>query len=260
MTYNTIVQRIRKNLGLTALTQQELDDIKLDIVDIITLVTREAESLKAVATITATDDGTTEQSQDLSASPFSNFYMPLEVVFFSSSGNKYISKEIEHEEYLKWNPNASAETATFSEIASDSDPDELTYTIENEQLDGYVCYTIKDTFPMTMSWKPRIAGTIQVLYLQVGVSESITSPETSKPSLHEAFHNVIIDGVMVRQLQAKITKVDNEVQLYALNGLLKNYKDSFDKGLAKFSGYINKRVETARIEPFDFLNDRTMLL
>lgn len=191
----------------------------------------------------------------------SDFYIPLEVKILTSSGNIYASKEMSYEDYMNWNPNTDFLSTSFSEAASATDPVEYYFTDENDKYDGNVGYC----FPVllvnnlrTMVWKPDVNCTIQIYY--VAITQSTVSTLTNSPSVHFAFHELIVLSVTLKWLKRRMLKSKTEVELFACKSLIQSYEEQYKEMLNDYAGYVETTAYAQTAEIFNFLNDRDMLI
>jgi len=251
MNFNDIITSIGVNIGSPNLPSAERTVVKRDIDYVINKVLRKSEGLKKKTEFTITTDDSSQVMSD-------DFLAVREVIFLNSDGNRYFSKEIEYETYLKWRPNIINNTP-FGVFDTASTPELIYDSQENFDLDGYVGYTWLDTATqVTLLWKPAIAGTIQVYHSYI--PESLLSSLSSSPNFNTAFHDVVIDGVTEKQLIRKFSRARTEIEIVSLRSQIKYYSDNYKESLAEFLKFVNKEAETHRVEPFDFLNDHSMLL
>lgn len=253
MTYADIKKRIVTELGIEEVTPHTKAMIANDIYDIVLKIFRKAEPLKAEAeqTITSTDD-----YYELPT----DFYSPLQVLFLDADGNRYYSREITYDEYLRWTPNVDLTIESFDELVTDATPEVMTYTTENFDNDGYVGFSFPDILysgKRRIVWKPGIDGTLKIYYLRLPTEIAAI---TDSPEINVAFWDLIVHGVVMRALRRKFKTAKNEVELWGLQKEYGEHKTEFEKGIAEFAGFVNKTSETYRVEPFDFLNDYTMLI
>ncbi len=76
------------------------------------------------------------------------------------------------------------------------------------------------------------------------------------------FHEMIVTGVTRKMLIRKMTFATTEVELIATQRSIGVYQKIYDDMAADFAGFTKKKAsfEVNKMEPFDFLNDRTYLL
>lgn len=261
MTYEDIIRRIADNLGLSATNGVFRATARRDIYDVLQLIVRKSEFPKKLYEITIAD---AENDND-PVTPWeeadmpSDFYLPIEVIFFASSGNRFGEIEITRETYEKWIPDTSVTTDSFNELITAATPQELIWTQENFDYDGYIGYVFTDTQPRKILWKPPVNGTLKVYYTN-DFTQFAASEYANSPGIHRVFQELIVDSVTVKMLTRKYRMVKTEVELVALRSELSEYKAKVVSGQSDFVGYTQKSAETDRVEPFNFLNDSTMLL
>lgn len=186
-----------------------------------------------------------------------DFFVPLEVLFYNSDGLRYPSKELQYEEYMRWNPDIEAESESFGQFDVTSTPAPFLYTRENFDFDGLVGYTFSDSNPQKLLWKPAIGGSLKIYYSNYSTSAISL---TSSPDFHAIFHELIVVEVTIRQLIRKLSTLSDTVQSFGLQAEIKHYKDERTELLSNLSGYVNRNVETPTIAPFDFMNDPNMII
>lgn len=251
MNYNEIIDRVANNLGKSTKSSVFLSIAKKDIYDAITKFYRKTEPIKDTS-----EDAITVDAQELSLS--SDFFMPLEVIFNDGEGLRYPSKELEYEEYLRWNPNTEVETTSFTELVTSATPQASIYTQENADFDGLVGYVFSDTNPQKLLWKPAINGTVYIYYSTYPTID--LSDLTASPDIYRVFHNLIVDEVTIRQLVRRLGEPKSDVELYGINSQLKHYRQERDEALNDLSGFVNVNAETPSIVPFNFLNAAEMYI
>ena len=206
------------------------------------------------------DDGNSPPTPFEEVSMPSDFYLPIEVIFFATSGNRYGEIEMTRETYERWNPNVNVVTSSFNDLVTGASPQELIWTQENFDFDGYVGYCITDTEPRKIIWKPAVNGTLKVYYTNF-LSPITAAQYDTMPGIHQVFNELIIDSVTVKMLTRKYRTIKNDqVALEALRSELSEYKTKVKDGNADFIGYSQKTAQTSRVEGFDFLNDSEMWL
>lgn len=253
MNYAQIMSRIYDNVGRkdnnrpTGLT----DTMRNDIFDSLNKIYRRTEPIKEE------NSGIiiTSESQELEMP--SGFFLPIEVIFNSTDSQRYPSKELEYEEFMRWNPETEFITTSFTELVTTATPQASIITQENLDYDGLVGYTFTDTKPQKLVWKPAINGTISIYH---SVHPILPIELDEAPDIHDVFHELIVLEVTIKNLTRKLDMVESEIQLYGLNQKIKHYKEERMEMLNNLSGFVNKNAETPRIIPFDFLSDYSMLV
>lgn len=251
MTYADIQDRVLSNIGREK-NATFLETVKKDIFDVIIKIYRKTEPIKKENTTTIT---ITTASQEVTVP--SDFFVPNEVLFFDADGLRFPAKELQYEEYMRWNPEVDAVTTSFNELITPATPAGILYTQENADLDGIVGFTFSDTNPQKLLWKPAVGGTVKLYY-------SALAPEftdqTESPEISIAFHELIVLGVTIRQLIRKLKEISDQIRLIGLQTEIRHYKEEWAETLSNFYGYTNRNTSSPRIEAFDFLNDSSMLL
>lgn len=261
MDYRTIIQQISLNLGVDNPSTREIDVVKRDVYAVLMFLMRKSAPIQKthnVASLTTSDESTFLPS---------DFYLADQVIIYASSGNRYFSKELEHEEYLRWQPNPELTVESFNELVTDATPQEIFYTKENFDYDGYVGWTIPDemvdnsgTLVYQMIWKPTFTGSMDVLYKSIdGIGLSDVAL-TITPEIRRAFHDTLVSGGTTKALQRKIMHAKSEIELASMQLSYRLYKDDYDNGVAELAGVTNASSETPRIEPFEYLNDWDMMI
>lgn len=251
MTYADIQDRVLSNVGRTK-DGTFVETVKKDIFDVITKIYRKTEPIKkentTEITITTTSQETTVPD---------DFFVPNEVLFFDADGLRFPSKELQYEEYMRWNPEVDAVTTSFNELITPAVPAGILYTQENADLDGIVGFTFSDTKPQKLLWKPAVGGTIKLYYSAIApeIADQADSPEISV-----MFHDLTVIGVTIRQLIRKLKDTSDQIKLIGLQTEIRHYKEEWNETLSNFYGFTNRNTSTPKIEPFDFLNDSSMLL
>lgn len=251
MTYQDIIDRVIDNLGKPEQSSVFLSIIKKDIYDVLLKLYRKAEPIKAEQDATITD-----ASQEVAVA--SDFFLPLEVLFYDSDGLRFPTKELQYEEYLRWDPDVEASTTSFSELVTGASPASMIYTKENFDLDGLVGYVFIDESAVKLKWKPAINGSLKIYY--VTYPTSVISTLTSSPAFHKIFHELIVLEVTIKHIVRRLGKVSNEIELYGLQQQLSHYKRERDETLSNFAGFVNRNVSAPVVEMFDFLNDYGMTI
>jgi len=252
--YSDVIDRIFTNTGSKGNRDATLvETTKKDIYDSIIKIYRKAEPIKKEnpTTITIT---TVAQIATLPT----DFFLPREVLFYATDGQRYDSRELEYEEYMRWNPDSEVLTTSFSELLTPVTPAELTYTKENFDYDGLVGYSFTDSDPQTLVWKPAINGTIKIYYSSFPADVELVLTES--PAMHKVFHELIVLDVTIKQLVRKLGETIDQIKLFALQNSINYYKAERADMLKDFLVYVNTNTSTPIIEPFDFLNDPEMML
>ena len=259
MTYNEMVRRIGHNLGFVSLNSAFISIAKKDIFDVVTMIMRKAEIPKILFSDVIDDDEDDATNPTSSITLPTDFYIPVEVMFFASSGNRFPEIEMTRETYERWNPNVNLTTESFASIVTSATPQELIWTTENFDFDGYIGYLFTDTQPQTLIWKPAVNGTVKIYYAVFPLT--MFTDLTTTPEIHQAFHSTIVDAVTLKMLVRRLTdKTLTEIQFVGIRSSIKEYKESFKESLADFTGYSKKTAETPIMEAFAFLNDPAMEL
>lgn len=253
MTYQEIIRRTAANLSIVSISTAFIAVAKRDMYDVVNTITRKVQFLKAVKVETITDS-----SGDLTLQ--SDFFFPVEVVFFDSNGNQFVSVEIQREAFEKWAPNVALETQSFVNLVTSATPDIYIWTQENEDYDGKVGYLFTDTDPVTLKWKPLVGGTVNVLYA-IYDNTAITTVSNS-PAIHKVYHELIVIGITLKLLHRKLLVVETEVELIAIQSSIKIYRAEYTDMMGDLVAFSEKKAtfEVQQMEGFDFLNDRRMLL
>lgn len=261
MTYEQIIRRIADNLGVSATNGVFRATARRDIYDVLQLIIRKSEFPKKLYEVTIVDaeDSLGPPTPFEEADMPSDFYLPIEVIFFATSGNRFGEIEMTRETYERWNPNVEVTTSSFNDLVTGASPQELIWTTENFDYDGYIGYCFTDTQPRKILWKPAVNGTLKIYYT------NFLSPFTAKqydetPGMHSVFNELIIDSVTVKMLIRKYRITTDQVALDALRSELSEYKAKVKEGNADFVGYTQKTAQTSKVEGFDFLNDSEMWL
>lgn len=253
MTYNGIVDRIVDNLGKPDRSSTFMAIVKKDIFDTITKLYRKSEPIKKDSGLIAITD--VAQVDDVP----DDFFIPLEVLFFNADSQRYPVKELQYEEYMRWNPDITTDDTAFGVFDVSSSPAPLIYTPENFDFDGLVGYTFTDTNPQQLVWKPAINGYYQIFYSTSFGSTEITDLTTS-PAFHIAFHELIVIDVTIKHLVRRLGGLTDQISLFALQQQIKSYKDERTELLSEFAGFINVNTSTPILGYWDFMNDPSMLL
>ena len=261
MDYRTIIQQISLNLGVDNPSTREIDVVKRDVYAVLMFLMRKSAPIRKIHTISdiTTDDESSFMPTD--------FYLPEQVIPFASSGNRYFAKQLEYEEYLRWKPNPELTTTSFTDIVTDATPQEIFYTKENFDYDGYIGYV----FPQEMAddsgtskyqiiWKPTFTGSMKIYYQSIDGVGLATMGLTDSPEFRVVFHDTVVSGGTVKAMQRKIMHAKNEIELASLQLSYRLYKDDYDNGVAELAGVANASSETPRIEPFEYLNDWDMMI
>lgn len=243
--YNDIVRSVALNIGIESPNNKHISIIKRDIYMSLLKIMRKGSPIKRVITEDITS------SKSLFMLP-EDFFTAFEVIFYSENGNKYESKEIEIEQFERWNPNPEISQSNFEEVALNQNPSENFWNEDNVELDGYIGYYFTDEEDVSrLVWKPGINGSVKIIYSSI-TDEQPESIE-SAPDLHYSFRELLILGPTIQGLLRKPSKGEIEYNEKLLS--IRMYQDEFKQMLKEFVGYINRRTETPRIDSFDFLND-----
>uniref|UniRef100_A0A6H1ZG85 Uncharacterized protein n=1 Tax=viral metagenome TaxID=1070528 RepID=A0A6H1ZG85_9ZZZZ len=260
MDYKQIIERVETNVGIERANYRTRAVIKRDIYDVMTRLMSKTGTLKVVTAELAITTAATEY--DI-ATNLPALFTIEEAEFRSTNGNPYYKKELEYEEFLRWQPNLELITESFSELVTSATPEEIIYTRENEDFDGYVGYTLLDegAYPK-IKWKPEIDGTLILYYTSVPVTFDMDDVGVldATPQFHHAFHEALSLGASLKWITRQFKKAITEAELVGLQTTYKIMKLEFDEMSSDIVGWVNRRITTAIIEPFDFLNDRSMLL
>ena len=254
MTYKDIINRVAINLSLPAVTSAFLSITKKDIFDVVQAITRKAEYLTDIKTQALALSTATEEHIDLPT----DFFFPKEVIFMNADGQVFYSKEVLHETFMRWIPTVY-DNEPFGTFDMTTQPEVMNITPENERLDGYLCYTFPDDGSNRMLYKPSVSGTCNIMYVK-GMETLPTI--TSSPDFTFVYHNLVVDGVTLKQLVRSLKGVNDQGAIVSTQIQMKHYREAYADGLGDFTGYVNKTAsfEAKEIIPFDFLNDRGMLL
>jgi len=253
MTYQEIIRRTAANLSLTSVSSAFVAVAKRDMYDVVNSITRKVQFLKAVRTDTITD-----ASGDLVLQ--TDFFFPVEVVFFDENGYQFVSVELQREAYEKWIPNVTVETQSFVNLVTSATPDTYVWTQENEDYDGKVGYLFTETDPRALKWKPLVDGTVRVIYATY--DDTAITTVSNSPEMHKVFHELIVIGITLKLLYRKLLVTAQEIELIAIQSSIKIYQNEYKDMMADLTSYAEKKAtfEVQRMEPFDFLGDRSMLL
>lgn len=254
MNYKGIMERVSTNVhGNGVITERQKSVIKTDIFDVIVKLLRKTEGVKDSLIRNITSNKTELLMPE-------HFFSAFEILFKGSDGNKLYTKEVSYEKLMNWNPNITADVQSFSALVTDASPQGMLYSQEGEDLDGYLCYHLFDERDMPkLVWKPAITGTVEVFY-SVVPDDEIRNLE-STPDIHYAFNECIVMGASCKGIVRKMGDIQNgEVGLVGLQVQLKEYKSEYTSAYADYKAFTEKVVTTSIVEPFDFLNDRGMLL
>lgn len=182
----------------------------------------------------------------------SDFYIPMEVIF-NSPDERYASKEMTREQYVRWNPNRSAqEDADGLYEWDDINTTNLTEeNIDYDNLLGFYFQQVGST--ANLVWKPKFTGTITVVYAYL---PTITAADGTTVDINRRFADLMIWGATIKALVRMLTMKDiTEVRLAGIQIALQKYNADFNRLLNEFTNFMNKRSEPARILPFGILND-----
>ncbi|WP_337872917.1 hypothetical protein [Ignavibacterium sp.] len=253
MTYKEILQKVSNNLNIdnpeVSFYSIGLTDIRLILNEVI----RNTNFLTKVYENTTLDSATTS----LNLSTINDFLYPLEVLFLSPEGARYITQEIFHETFLKWEPNVVL-SGSFSDLVTQATPLTEHYTFENFKLDGSVGFTFADTYPRQLLWKPGVNGTLKILYV---AKPAIPTP-TGTPELNSLFDDLLIHGVTARMLLRQLKEAKSEIEVVAIRTLYGEYQSLYKDAVGNLIEFTNKfsNDEAKVAEPFFFLTDPDMLL
>ena len=262
MTYEDIIRRIADNLGLSPTNGIFRAVARRDIYDVLQLIVRKSEFPRKLYEVTIAN----AESSSEPPIPFeeadmpSDFYLPIEVMFFASNGNRFGEIELTRETYEKWIPDVAVTTDSFNELVTGASPQELIWTQENFDYDGYIGYVFTATHPRKILWKPPVNGTLRIYYTN-DLTQFTAEQYGNTPGIHKVFQELVVDSVTVKQLTRKYRTIKgDQVALEALRSELSEYKTKVRDGSADFIGYSQKDAETDRVEGFNFLNDPSMLI
>ena len=186
----------------------------------------------------------------------SDFFLPLEVLFYNTDGNRYPCKELQKEEYARWNPNVTLATTSFNDIVTQATPFPIIYSQENADYDGLIGYCFPDTNPKVLDWKPAITGSVKIFYAVYPAST--ISALTASPDIHTIYQDLIVLGVTIQHLIRRLSGVKDQFELVGLQSAINRYAEDYKETLSNFNGYVNVNVSTPIITSFDFLNDPNM--
>ena len=249
-TYQGIVNAIADNVGERDQSSLWLRIVKDDIFTEMCKIYRKVKPIKVPF-----EDTLKSTFQEL-AMP-DDFFLPLEVIFFDTDGNRYPCKELQNEEFIRWNPNVTLATTSFNDIITDASPQPLYYTQENVDFDGLIGYSFFDTNPITLKWKPSINGSYQMLY---STYPEVISSLTNSPDVHTVFQDLIVLGVTIQHLIRRLSGVKDQNEFMGTQAALNRYSDDYKETMNDFNGYVNSNISTPIISPFDFLNSPDMLI
>jgi len=264
MIYEQLIRRIADNMNMPIANGVFRATARRDIYDVLNLIGRKSEFPKKLFEVVIADSdagivGVDPPVPVNSVNLPSDFYIPVEVMFFATSGNRFAELEMSRETYEKWNPNVLLVTESFNDLVTSGTPLELMWTQENFDYDGYIGYHFTETQPRTIIWKPAANGTLKVYYTTFD-EQFLANQYSNVPNIHAVFSEIVVDGVTTKMLVRKLKTAKTEVEFYGLKTELNEYKEKFKEGVNDFVGYTQKRATSPRMEPFDFLNDPDMLI
>jgi len=254
MTYQEIIRRTAANLSLTSISSAFIATAKRDMYDVVNAITAKVRFLKAV-----NSEDITDASGDLVLED--DFFLPVEVVFFNESDHQYISVEMQRESFEKWTPNVALITESFNSLVTSATPDVYVWTKENEDFDGKIGYLFTETSPRALKWKPLVNGSVKIIYATY--DETAIATLSNSPEMHKVYQELIVLGMTLKLLTRMLLAEDlTEIRLVAIRSSIKSYKEDYKDKMGDFTAYSDKKstFEVQRMEGFDFLNDRNMLL
>lgn len=243
--YNDIIRSVALNLGIDSPNNKQRSIIKRDIYNTLVKTMRKANPIKRVLT----KDITSSKSELFLPE---DFFTAFEVIFSSENGNRYSSVEVEMERYERWNPNPETLQTNFEEAMLASNPIESFWTEENLELDGYIGYYFQDIEDGSrLIWKPSINGSVKIVYS--AITDEQPEEVDIEPDMHYAYREILVLGPTVQGLLRKPSKTEIEYNEKLLQ--VRMYQDDYKQAVKEYAGYVNRRTNTLRINPFDFLND-----
>jgi len=190
----------------------------------------------------------------------SDVFIPLEVEFTSSinqNGANYRSAEMTEEEFARWNPNGGildSEITDLTELKADIDYS----TIENLEYDYNIGYFFRMAENnIELHYKPATKGVIVLrhsFFPTVDVSEANTIP------LHKAFANCLVYGATLKQLEKKLLKAGDELEMVKIKSSIGIYTPKYTYALSHYSGFNRKKTEVTLIKMFGIVDDVSMEL
>ena len=188
-----------------------------------------------------------------------DMFIPFEAVFYPNTipSNPYVTKEMYHEQYMKWNPNVRS--LTDGELLAITDIDESVsvqyYNEENIEYDWKIGYYFHyEQGKVFLRWKPKFVGTVTVLYAYI---PSRTIAEETAIDYLEIFTNCLVYGTTERQLDKILLDTENEVQSSNVRALISRYSAKYRMSLDKYAGF-RRLTQTHVIKPNGILSDPSM--
>lgn len=189
-----------------------------------------------------------------------DIYIPFEAVFKVSEHAKaslYDSKEMLEEEFMKWNPNGSLEPN--EEITtSEAKADVKWRNITNMEYDWKIGYFFKmGEKNMELHYKPAQKAVVSIrhsYFPAVNVTEADVFP------VHKAFGNCLVYGTTIKQLEKKLLRAADELEMVKTRTALQIYGSKYKQALSNYAGYNRRKSEAKVIKMFGFLDDESMLL
>lgn len=242
--YRNIIRSVAVNIGINSPNSMEVSIIKKDIYDVSMKVFRHSKPIKE----NLSEDITTN-AQELMLPE--NFFSADEVAFKDQNGQRYYTKELLEEEYLRWDPGYNVNETNFETVAINGEAQTIFNTVENLEFDGYVGYYFSDSESMSiLKWKPAINGTVYMLYSVVPEDDIVNMD--SEPKMHRAFRELLVLGASIKGLLRKDVKTDIELANKTLK--LRMWQDEFKQSSAEIAGYVNRTTSTPLVKPMDFMN------
>jgi len=244
--YQDIINMVANNVGLASQSSIWIEITKADIYVELCKIFRKTKPIKLDISIPITSSVNEIIMPD-------NFYIPFEVVFLDTNNHLLKCKELQREEYMRWNkPNT---ILTEGEIFVSNNLDTSVETVETaNDLElqfsiGYNFYYNNNSH--YVQWKPAINGTIRILYSKQPDELSLLN---NYSEIDSVFAELIALGVTVRQLSRKLIGVTKQEELFGLQAALNKYSEEYKDILNSFNGYVNSNTSTPLVEPFDFMN------
>jgi hypothetical protein len=188
-------------------------------------------------------------------------FIPFEAVFYPDTipSNPYVTKEMYHEQYMKWNPNIVS--LISGEINAVTDVDEqlsVQYqTEENIEYDWKIGYYFHyEQGKVYLRWKPKFTGTVTILYAYI---PSRTIAEETAIDYLEVFTNCLVYGTTERQLDKMLLDSETELASANIRALISRYSAKYRMNLDKYAGF-RRLTQTHVIKPNDILSDTGMII
>lgn len=192
-----------------------------------------------------------------------NLFVLTQLKFTDIEDKQLLAKEAtSEEEFVRVKKEIVGQTESSTSVGSE--PVVLTSgTFEETLYSGSIIYTLRNTYPKTINYKPRFNGYIYLTYTEVP-DVNLTDLE-AKPEVAYLFRQLLVKHATLSYLfnilsQVPIEERLTEAQIQSLIILYRVESSNYEKMLKRYVGYTKQRVAPYQTRLPDFINDIKMEL